>query len=97
MERSNPDPKPSKLSQALRTIHHNFVMHAMDYFVICIGTLIGAGFGLLVTLVVMSTLVCVSISGPINLYYGLMTATLGTMMLVKTYRKNKIVELDGAD
>ena len=28
---------------------------------------------------------------------GLLTTSLGTMMLVKIYKKNKIVQLDGAD
>ena len=62
-----------------------------------LGTLVGAALGLLMTLVVMSTLIMISISGPFNVYYGILTATLGSMMLFKVYRKNKIVELDGAD
>ena len=38
-----------------------------------------------------------SISGLFNLYYGGFLAVLGGMMLVKTFRKNAIIELDGAD
>lgn len=39
----------------------------------------------------------ISINGIFNVYYGILLSTLGAMMLVKIYRKNKIVELDGAD
>ena len=75
----------------------NLQNHCFDYFVICLGTLVGAFFGLLMTLCIMSTLIMISISGIFNVYYGALLSSLGCMMLVKIYRKNKIVELDGAD
>ena len=49
------------------------------------------------TMIVMSTLVMISISGIFNVYYGVLLSFLGCMMVFKIYRKNKIVELDGAD
>jgi len=89
--------KPSPLALILLALNQNLKTNSLDYAYICFGTLIGAALGLLMTLVVMSTLILISISGPFNLYYGLLTASLGFMMIFKIYRKNKIVELDGAD
>jgi len=78
-------------------VQSNLQAHCLDYIVIIFGTVVGAGFGLMMTIIVMSTLVMISISGYFNLYYGLLLSSLGCVMIFNIYRKNKIVELDGAD
>ena len=75
----------------------NLEQYFLDYLIVIFGTFLGAVFGVFMTFFVMSTLVMLSVSGIFNIYYGGLLAFLGGMMVVKICRKNKIIELDGAD
>lgn len=72
----------------------NIGRHYDDYFYILLGTLFGGIFGVIMTLFIMTTLTMLSSSGILNLYYGGMLGFLGAFLILRVYRKNKLVELD---
>ena len=58
------------------------------------GILIGAGLGLSLSFIVLVMLTMISTDQFINIYFGAVFGALGIMMLLKLYRKNKIVNID---
>lgn len=58
------------------------------------GALFGGLFGVIMTLFIMTTLTMLSSSGIFNLYYGGLLGFLGAFLILRAYRRNKLVELD---
>ena len=58
------------------------------------GVAVGAGLGLALSLIVLVMLTMISTDQFINIYFGAVFGALGIMMLLKLYRKNKIVNID---
>jgi len=66
-------------------------------YIICMhvtGFVIGAGLGLTLSIFVLVLLTMISTDQFINIYFGAVFGALGIMMLLKLYRKNKIVNID---
>ena len=62
--------------------------------VVLSGTTAGAFFGVTLSFITVSTLTLMSVTMIFNLYVGGTFLFIGGMMLVKLYRKNKIVKFD---
>jgi hypothetical protein len=83
-----------KVQFCLTSLTRNIANHYADYFYILTGTFFGGIFGVLMTLFIMTTLTMLSSSGIFNLYYGGLLGFLGAFLILRVYRKNKLVELD---
>jgi len=83
-----------KVKGCLASIAGNIGRHYDAYFYILLGTFFGGIFGVIMTLFIMTTLTMLSSSGILNLYYGGMLGFLGAFLILRVYRKNKLVELD---
>ena len=63
-------------------------------FMCAMGTAVGAGTGMILSLVVMLMLTMISTEKFINIYYGVCFLLLGLMMLSKLYRRRKTVTIE---
>ena len=62
----------------------------MKLFLLFTATLIGCGYGLILSVLINSVLIEISINAFFNIYYGLLFLLMGAILMIRINQKNKI-------